>query len=257
MIGTLRRLARLFDPESGRAVILPFDHGMAEGLTPGMENIPAILGKVHEHRVQGVVLNKGLARSLGPAAHPSVRLLVNLSAGTKHGLPSWNKSLVCNATEAHRLGADAVAVHVNIGNDLEDRMLTDLGLATDEAHQLGLPVMAVVYARGGQIVNELDPALVGHCIRLGAEMGADLVCAPYSGDRDSFAAAVACSPAPVLVAGGPVQPDFPSFLRMVGEAVSAGAMGAAIGRNVFQHAEPLAALAELCGLVHSGGAKEA
>ena len=259
MIGTLRRLARLFDGQSGRAVILPFDHGMAEALAPGLENVPAILAKVHEHRVQGVVLNKGLARSLGPGMHPSVKLLVNLSAGTKHGLPAWNKSVVCSAAEAHRLGADAVAMHVNIGNDLEDRMLTDLGLVTDEAHQLGLPVMAVIYARGGQIVNELDPTLVAHCIRLGAEMGADLVCAPYTGDKASFAAAVASSPAPVLVAGGPVQPDFASVLRMLGEALEAGAVGAAIGRNVFQHAEPLQAVAELCHLVHTHGlgAKEA
>lgn len=257
MIGTLRRLARLFDGESGRAVILPFDHGMAEGLAPGLSRIPEILEKVHEHRVQGVVLNKGLARSLGSRLHPSMRLLVNLSAGTKHGLPPWNESLVCSVAEAHRLGADAVAVRVNIGNDLEDRMLTDLGLVTDEAHQLGLPVMAVIYARGGQIVNELDPTLVGHCIRLGAEMGADLVCAPYSGDRDSYAAAVAASPAPVLVAGGPVQPDFPSFLHMLEQAMSAGAMGVAIGRNVFQHADPLAAVAELCQAVHSPGTKEA
>jgi len=257
MIGTLRRLARLFDGESGRSVILPFDHGMAEGLAPGLGRIPGILEKVHEHRVQGVVLNKGLARSLGSRLHPSMRLLVNLSGGTKHGLPAWNKSLVCSVAEAHRLGADAVAVHVNIGNDLEDRMLTDLGLVTDEAHQLGLPVMAVIYARGGQIVNELDPTLVGHCIRLGAELGADLVCAPYTGDKDSYAAAVEACPAPVLVAGGPAQPDFASFLRMLGQALEAGAMGAAIGRNVFQHAEPLVAVDELCTLVHSGGVKEA
>lgn len=257
MIGTLRRLARLFDEASGRAVVLPFDHGVGEGLIPGLAGIPAILEKAHEHSVQGVVLNKGLARSLGPLLHPRMRLLVNLSAGTKHGLPTWNKSLVCSAAEAHRLGADAVAMHVNIGNDLEDRMLADLGLVTDEAHQLGLPVMAVVYARGGQIVNELDPSLVGHCIRLGAELGADLVCAPYSGDRDSFAAAVAACPAPVLVAGGPIQPDFASVLRMIGEAMSAGALGAAIGRNVFQHPEPLRAVAELCALVHQGGAEEA
>ena len=105
-------------------------------------------------------------------------------------------------------------------------------------------------------MNELDPTLVAHCIRLGAEMGADLVCAPYTGDPDTFAAAVAASPAPVLVAGGPAQPDYESFLRMLGEALSAGAVGAAIGRNVFQHPEPLRAVAELCALVHSGGARE-
>jgi class I fructose-bisphosphate aldolase len=179
-----------------------------------------------------------------------VLLTLQLSAGTRHGLPSYNKSIVCSVAEALRLGADAVAVHVNIGNDLEDRMLADFGMVTDEAHGLGLPVMAVIYARGGQIVNELDPSLVAHCIRLGGELGADLVCTPYSAEPQSFSQAVASCPAPVLAAGGPGMDDYEGFLAMAREALELGVAGICAGRNVFQQPDPVQALARLVDVVH-------
>jgi class I fructose-bisphosphate aldolase len=144
-------------------------------------------------------------------------------------------------------------MHLNIGNDLEDRMLADLGALTDEAHLLGLPVMAVLYAVGGQIVQELDPSLVAHCIRLGGELGVDLIGVPYSGDAESFGAAAAASPAPVVIVGGQSRPDFDSFLGMAAEALDAGAAGVAVGRNIFQNPDPLARLDQLAALVHSAG----
>lgn len=250
MIGTMRRLGRLFHPKSAKSLILALDHGASEGLIPGLTAIPTLLESLRELPVQGVVLNKGLARATVSAVDLEKKVVVQLSAGTKHGLPNYNQSIVCSVSEALRLGADAVSVHLNIGNDLEDRMLQDFGMITDEAHALGIPVMAVIYARGGQIVNELDPALIGHCICLGGELGADVVSVPYSGDKETFSLAVATCPVPVLVAGGPNQPNWEGFTAMLGEAMEAGASGVAIGRNVFQHPEPLTALAELCVLVH-------
>jgi len=250
MIGTMRRLGRLFDPRSAKSLILALNHGASEGMISGLAEIPALLAGIAQLPVQGVVLNKGLARASVSAIDLGKRVVIQLSAGTKHGVPTYNQSLVCSLAEALRLGADAVSVHVNIGNDLEDRMLSDFGMVTDEAHGLGIPVMAVIYARGGQIVNELDPALIGHCIRLGGELGADIVCAPYPGDAQRFSQAVAACPVPVLLAGGPGQSNWEGFKRTVAEGLGAGAAGAVLGRSIFQHKEPLVALAEMCALVH-------
>jgi class I fructose-bisphosphate aldolase len=61
------------------------------------------------------------------------------------------------------------------------------------------------------------------------------------------------SPVPVLVTGGPGQPDWKSFLAMIQEALEAGASGVAIGRNIFQHGEPMKALAAVCEAVHGAG----
>ena len=250
MIGCKRKMRRFFAPHSNRALVLALDHGVSSGMIKGIEDLPALLERIADKRIQGVVLNKGLARAYGETAPHSMNLLIQLSAGTRHGLPTYNKSIVCSVAEALRLGADAVSVHVNIGNDLEDRMLTDFGMVTDEAHQAGMPVLAVIYARGGQIVNELDPSLIAHCIRLGGELGADLVSVPYSGDADSFRQAVAACPAPVLAAGGPSQPDAESFLKMIQTSLDCGAAGVLAGRNVFQHPEPETVLLRLAQMVH-------
>jgi class I fructose-bisphosphate aldolase len=225
---------------------------VSEGGLQGIEDIGEIISGLDSRMVQGVVLHRGMAQAYLGRISPDLRLIVHLSAGTRHGLPPYVKSLVCSVTDALRCGADAVSVHVNIGNDFEDRMLADFGLVVEEAHQLGLPVLAMIYARGGQIVNELDPALVSHCIRLGAEIGADLVKVPYSGDPVSFARAVAASPVPVVIAGGPRQTDFKSFLRQMGEALETGAGGVSIGRNIFQQPDAQKALQAVFELVHGG-----
>ena len=250
MEGCKRRVRRLFSARSDKTILLPLDHGVTEGLLPGLEDMKTLLQQLDPKLVQGVILHKGLARELGSFVDTRQNLIVHLSAGTRHGLPPYNRSLVCSIQEALRIGADAVSVHINIGNDLEDRMLSDLGMVVDEAHQLGIPVLAAVFARGGQIVNELDPTLVAHCIRLGAELGADIVIVPFSGETDSFARAIAACPVPVLIAGGPRQPGFENFLEMIKQVMDTGAKGVSIGRNIFQHPEPVKALEMIAEIVH-------
>lgn len=262
MTGVSRRLQRFFPQAEalpgGRCLLLALDHGPAEGLLPGAVRLPELLAGLAERPIQGVVLHQGMARAHALDLSPSVQLAVQLSAGTKHGLPGYGQTQVCSVQQAARLGADAVSLRVNIGNDLEDRMLADLGAVVEEAHLLGLPVLAVIYARGGQIVQELDPSLIAHCVRLGGELGADLVSAPFSGDPESFALALESCPVPVLVAGGPRQADFDAYLAMTAKALACGAAGVLVGRNVLLQPDPLACLDRLIGLVHgaSGEAGE-
>ena len=217
-----------------------------------MEDLGSLLREVRHLPTQGVILHKGMVLAHAGEIRLDQSLIVHLSAGTRHGLPSYNKALVCSVPEALRLGADMVSMHINIGNDLEDRMLSDLGACVEDAHQLGLPILAMIYARGGQIVNEKDPALVAHSIRIGAELGADVIKVPYSGHQQSFARAVAGCPAPVVIGGGPRNGDFKHFLRSVREVLDAGAAGVCIGRNIFQQDNPAKALEEVCNLVHGG-----
>ena len=251
MTGIYRRLGRLFDLRSGRAVILPLDHGVGEGMLPGLEAVGRLLGMLEARNIQGVVLNKGPARAHGAGLPLNVSVIVQLSGGTKHALPPYGRTVVCSVTEALRLGADAVSLQINVGNDQEDRMLADFGAMADEAHQAGLPVLAIIAPRGGHIVNELDPSLISHCIRLGSELGADLTGVPYSGDPESFAEAVESSDAPVLVTGGPGRGDYSRFLTDMDEALKCGAAGLCAGRNIFQNPDPGQALDQIVELVHS------
>lgn len=245
MTGYKRRLGRFFDPVNGKTMILPLDHGGSEGLVSGLGDMGGLLASLGGTAVRAVVLHKGMAQAYSDRLDVDLNLIVHLSAGTKHGLPSYSKALVCSVQEALRLGADAVSVHVNIGNDLEDRMLADLGMVVDEAHQWGVPVIAMVYARGGQIIKEHDPSLVAHCIRLGAELGADMVKVPFSNEQKVFSQAVASCPVPVVVAGGARHADFEDLILMVKNSMQCGIKGVSIGRNVFQHPFPLEAMERL------------
>ncbi len=250
MHGSDRKLARLFHPQTGKAVIAPLDHGVMEGMLTGLEELPRLLEMVGDFPVQGIVLNKGALRAHLPVLPLFTTAVCQLSGGTRHCLPPYARSLMCGTAEALRLGADMVAVQVNIANELEDRMLADLGAIVDEAHGLGAPVLAVISPKGERVVNEMDPSLINHCIRLGDELGADVTGVPYSGDARSFGRAVAASSTPVLVTGGPSRADFRSFAAMVGDALAAGAAGTCIGRNVFQHPDPREALRRIVGMVH-------
>ncbi|WP_034641790.1 class I fructose-bisphosphate aldolase [Desulfovibrio inopinatus] len=245
-----RKTRRLFHPESNRIVMLPLDHGISDGMVEGLDDVPTLLNLVSTNSVQAVVLNKGTARRRIADVPMSTHLGIQLSGSTKHGLPPYAKTLVCTIHEAARLGADFVSLHINIGNDFEDRMLTDLGQVTDDAHLLGIPVLAVIQPEGGQIVDKLDRILIGHCIRLGSELGADIIGVPYSGDSKTFSAAVSTSNSPVVLTGGPSRPLFDDFCELITEAMDCGASGVCIGRNIFQNPEPIAALDRIVGLVH-------
>ena len=93
---------------------------------------------------------------------------------------------------------------------------------------------------------------------MGAELGADIVKTNYTGDPDSFATVVESCPVPVVIAGGPRVESELDLLCMVEGAISSGARGVAIGRNVFQHENPELIVRRICGVVHKGlNAKEA
>ena len=61
---------------------------------------------------------------------------------------------------------------------------------------------------------------------------------------------------PVVVAGGPKMGSSGAVLNMVAEAIAAGAAGTALGRNVFQHAQPERMVAAIAMLVHQNRSVE-
>lgn len=257
MQGSDRKLARLFHPQTGRAVLVPLDHGVAEGMPAGIDDLARLLEMAALLPIQGMLLNKGTMRTHPTELPLSVLAVVQLSGGTRHCQPPYAKSLVCSVAEALRLGADMVAVQVNIANELEDRMLADMGAVVDEAHALGTPIFAAIAPKGERVVNEMDPTLINHCIRLGDELGADVTGVPYSGDARSFARAVAASSVPVLVTGGPSKPDFKSFAGMLTDAMAAGAAGTAVGRGVLTQPNPQEALRRVVEIVHGAAVLQA
>ena len=251
LLGKSVRLERIFNRNTGRTIIVPMDHGVTVGPIYGLVDLPGTVNKVAEGGANAVLMHKGLPRCTHRGYGKDVGLIVHLSASTSIATLPNAKSLVGTVEDALRLGADAVSVHVNLGDETERHMLEDLGKITSRAVEWGMPVLAMMYARGPKVKNEFDPEIVGHCARVGMELGADVVKVNYTGDMDSFAGVCEACCVPVVIAGGPKMDSDRALLEMVHDSVKAGGAGLSMGRNVFQHARPDLLVAALHGVVQS------
>jgi predicted phospho-2-dehydro-3-deoxyheptonate aldolase len=244
--GKKRRLERILKPDNC-TVIIPMDHGVSSGPIRGIENMQETINRLIAGGADAIVLHKGIAKRVEAA---NAGLIVHLSAISNFSPNSQNKVQVCSVTEAVRIGADAVSVHVNVGAVDEDKMLTKLGKVADECDLLGMPLLAMMYPRGPKIANEHAVEPVAHAARIGAELGADIIKTNYTGDTESFRRVVETCSIPVVIAGGPKSETPMEVLQMVHDSQEAGCAGLSIGRNVFQHKNPTLMVKALVAIVH-------
>jgi len=245
--GKTRRLKRIMQKDN-KTVIVPMDHGVTIGPVHGIINMKQTINKLVKGGVDAVLVHKGIAKNID---FDDVGLIVMLS-GMSDLSPNVNaKVQVCSVQEALRLGADAVSVHVNIGAQDEDKMLFNLGKVADECDVYGVPLLAMMYPRGPKIQSEHAVEVVAHAARIGAELGADIIKANFTGSAETFKTVVESCPAPVVIAGGPRCKTSEEVLQTTHEALKAGAAGLSIGRNVFQHENPTLMVEALSAIVHN------
>ncbi|MBA4357090.1 MAG: 2-amino-3,7-dideoxy-D-threo-hept-6-ulosonate synthase [Humidesulfovibrio sp.] len=249
-LGKAIRLERIFNRNTKRTVIVPMDHGTTVGPIAGIVDMREAVGAIVEGGANAVLMHKGLVRCGHRTQGKDIGLIVHLSASTTLSPFPNAKTLVGTVEDAIRLGADAVSVHVNLGDESEAKMLTDFGQVTSIAQSWGIPVLAMVYARGPKVRSEFDADIVAHCARVGVELGADVVKVPYTGDIDSFGRVVDACCVPVVIAGGPKLDSTKAFLQMVQDSIAAGGAGLSVGRNIFQHKNPALLTQALARVVH-------
>jgi|SRR5579884_3055854 len=229
------RMRHLFDCRTGRTFIVPMDHGISIGPVPGLYDMRQTVQQMAGTGVSGIVVHKGLVRTVTPCLRrsPDIALIVHLCASTSQAPDPNEKQLVCGVQEALALGADAVSVHVNIGAETEGQMLRDFAEVAERCHNLRVPLLAMVYARGPKLKVQFSEAFNTHCARVADEIGADLVKVQYTGSRESFSRVVQSVSIPVVIAGGPRMNSDEEVLQMVADSLAAGGAGVSIGRNVF------------------------
>ncbi|EPR35117.1 phospho-2-dehydro-3-deoxyheptonate aldolase [Alkalidesulfovibrio alkalitolerans DSM 16529] len=250
LLGKAVRLERILNRNTRRTVIVPMDHGVTVGPIKGMHDFKGSVDRVAEGGANAVLMHKGMPRCTHRGYGKDIGLIVHLSASTSLSPFPGAKTLVASVEDAIKLGADGVSVHVNLGDERERDMLADLGMVCSRAAEWGMPVLAMMYARGPHIVNEYDPAVVAHAARVAVELGADVVKCAYTGDMESFARVVEACCVPVVIAGGPRLDDDAALLTMAHDACLAGCAGLSIGRNVFQHDRPELLVKALSRVVH-------
>jgi len=251
MRGKQIRMERIMDRNTGKTIIVPMDHGVTAGPMPGLIDMGKTVDLVAGGGANAVLGHMGLALYGHRQGGRDVGLILHLSASTSLGPDPNEKVIVNTVTNALKMGADAVSVHINIGADSEARMLEDLGRIGVECMEWGMPLLAMMYPRGAKIADEKDVVAVCLAARAGAELGADIIKTVYTGDPDSFREVTRGCPVPVVVAGGSKTDDL-STLQLIEGAMEGGAAGISIGRNAFQHPHPDLFIRAAAAIVHGG-----
>ncbi|MFB6070863.1 MAG: 2-amino-3,7-dideoxy-D-threo-hept-6-ulosonate synthase [Halanaeroarchaeum sp.] len=231
----------------GRFVTIPMDHGITMGPVRGLKDIESTIDAVTRGGADAVLTQKGIA----PRVHANKNgkgYIVHLNGSTTIGPDEEDKRVTGTVEDAVRAGADAVSFHINVGSDHEPDQIEDLADLTRNAERLGMPVLAMAYARGPG-VDEHDAESLGHAVRLAEELGADVVKTAYSGDAESFEHVVDATRLPVVIAGGTPEGDL-ATLRNVRGVMDAGGAGVSMGRTVFQHDDPHAITSAVAAVVH-------
>jgi fructose-bisphosphate aldolase/2-amino-3,7-dideoxy-D-threo-hept-6-ulosonate synthase len=221
---------------------------VTNGPIPGLVSPVATLRHICYAGSDAVLIHKGLVRFLPRDLEPRIGLIIHLSGATNL-FDSGIKVLVTGVDNALALGADCVSVHVNFGGPKESEMLAGLGKVADRCLALGMPLLVMAYLRGGTLA-ENDPKGLAVAARACAELGADLVKLPWPGSADAMADIVAGCPVGIVVAGGSRHAAAEGLVRLLEEALAAGVVGVAAGRNVFQDPDPSSVLRKILRLVH-------
>jgi len=252
ILGKHIRMERIMNRDTGKTVIVPMDHGISVGPIDGLKDMKTAIHNVAEGGANAIVEHKGLVGEGHRKHGRDIGLIIHLSGSTSLSPYPNTKTLVCSVEEAIKLGADAVSIHVNIGDSNEKEMLNDFGKVSYEARTWGMPLLAMVYPRGEKIQDEYDVQFVKHAARVGCEMGADIVKISYTGSRETFFEVVEGCTVPVVIAGGPKMDSDQEILEMVKGSIDAGGSGVSIGRNVFQHKNPKRMVQAISAIVNDG-----
>lgn len=240
--GVKNRLARIFNPKTGRTVMLACDHGFIMGPTSGLERIDLTINPLIEY-ADCLMCTRGVLRAVIP---PTMSKPVCLRAdGGTTILTDLNLNRVYDAEDIVRVNASAMAVMVACGDKASEQVTThNLVHAVDMGEKLGIPVLGVT-AVGKDMAR--DARYFRLATRVCAENGAAFVKTYYT--DEGFEAVVAQCPVPIVIAGGKKLPE-EQALELAYKAIQAGAAGVDMGRNVFQSAKPLAMMKAIAGVVH-------
>ena len=255
MMGKSIRIERIINRNTGKTVIVPMDHGVTVGPIKGLIDMGRTVDMVAEGGANAVVGHLGLPLHGHRGTGKDIGLILHLSASTSLGPDPNHKVLVNTVQWSLKVGADAVSVHINVGAEDEAKMLEDLGRVAVECMEWGMPLLAMMYPRGPKIEDEADVSVIKHAARVGAELGADIIKCPYTGSVETFREVVEGCPAPVVIAGGSKMSD-EETLRMIEGAMKAGGAGLSMGRNAFQHENPVKFVKAACAMVHEGMSAE-
>jgi len=246
--GMKNRLSRIFNPQSGRTVMLAIDHGYFQGPTTGLERIDLNILPLVPY-ADTLMLTRGILRSIVPPS-TSKSIVLRVSGGTSILKELSNEQIAVDIEDSIRLNACAMAVQVFIGGEFERESIMNMTQMVDIGTRYGIPTLAVT-AVGTDMAR--DARYFRLAARICAELGAHYIKTYYI--DEGFETVAASCPVPIVMAGGKKIPE-PDALTMAYNAVQQGASGVDMGRNIFQSEDPVAMIQAVKAVVHDNETPE-
>ncbi|HJP10711.1 MAG: 3-hydroxy-5-phosphonooxypentane-2,4-dione thiolase [Arenicellales bacterium] len=240
--GMKNRLAAIFNPSSGRTVMLAFDHGYFLGPTSGLERVDLNIVPLIQY-ADTLMLTRGILRTSIPPTYTR-GIVLRASGGPSILKELSNEEIAVSIDEAIRLNVAAMAVQVFVGGEHETRSVHNMTRLVDMGNRHGIATLAVT-AVGTEMVR--DAKYMRLATRMCAELGATYVKTYYV--DEGFETVTAACPVPIVIAGGKKLPEAEA-LQLAHNAVQQGAAGVDMGRNIFQSEAPVAMIQAVRGVVH-------
>jgi 3-hydroxy-5-phosphonooxypentane-2,4-dione thiolase len=240
--GMKNRLARIFNPETGRTVMLAIDHGYFQGPTTGLERIDLNILPLVPH-ADTLMLTRGILRAVIPPSTPKA-IVLRVSGGASILKELSNEGIAVDIEDSLRLNVCAMAVQVFIGGEFERESILNMTRMVDAGTRYGIPTLAVT-AVGKDMAR--DAKYFRLATRICAELGAHYVKTYYV--EKGFETVCASCPVPIVMAGGKKIPELDA-LTMAYRAIQEGAAGVDMGRNIFQSEAPVPMIQAVRAVVH-------
>ncbi len=243
----------------GKLLLLAYDQGIEHGPADfNLENISPekIIAIAEKGKYTGIILHHGVAEKYYDPKKCKVPLVIKLNGKTNIAKKEPLSLQVCSVKRAVSLGASALGYTIYPGSENEHLMFSELGRIVEEARSSAIPVIVWAYPRGKHIRDQNSTETVAYAARVALELGADIVKVNYNGDPEGLKWVVkSAGKARIIAAGGSKLSDS-ELLANVHEIMNAGGCGLAIGRNVWQHPDPLKISKALAEIVFNSAAPE-
>lgn len=242
--GMKTRLSQIFDPKSGNTIMLAFDHGYIMGPTQGLERLDLAIPPLMDYADVLMGTRGALRTCIPPDCKKAI--VLRCSAGSSVLKDDMSHEVVgVDIEDAIRMNATCMAIQSFIGSEGECESISNIVKTIDAGNRYGIPTLGVV-AVGKEM--ERTTKYFSLATRMLAEFGAQIVKVYYC---DNFEEVAAACPVPLVIAGGKKIPEVEA-LEMAYQAISRGAHGVDMGRNVFQADDPKAMIQAIREVVHNG-----
>lgn len=242
--GMKTRLSQIFDPKSGNTIMLAFDHGYIMGPTQGLERLDLAIPPLMDYADVLMGTRGALRTCIPPDCKKAIAL--RCSAGSSVLKDDMSHEVIgVDIEDTIRMNATCMAIQSFIGSEGECESINNIVKTIDAGNRYGIPTLGVV-AVGKEM--ERTTKYFSLATRMLAEFGAQIVKVYYC---DNFEEVAAACPVPLVIAGGKKIPEAEA-LEMAYQAISRGAHGVDMGRNVFQADDPKAMIQAIREVVHNG-----